>query len=117
MKGYFKRSALRGAVLYWCITAAGFYLLPLCIRDTGVGMFVLLVALPVLSFCCALAYAVKQAPSLWYVVGVPFLFMPTVFLFYGCDVEALAFYSIGYALIAAVGHIVGACIRFYRHWR
>lgn len=114
MKGYLECSALKTAVPYFGVTAAGFYLLPLCIQDTGSGMVVLLVALPVLCFCAALVYAVKRAPALWYVIGVPLLFMPTAFLFYGSDMEALAFYSIGYALIAAVGHIVGVCIRFCR---
>lgn len=115
MKHYFECSALKTAVPFGGITVAGFYLLPLCINDTGSGILVLLVILPLLCFGCALAYSVRQVPALWYVAGVPLLFMPSGFLFYGSDIEAVFFYTVGYALIAAVGHIAGAGIRRVRH--
>ncbi len=115
MKHYFELPALKAVIPFWGITVAGFYLLPLCICDTGSGIFVLLVILPLLCFVCASAYSVRQVSALWYVAGVPLFFMPSGFLFYGSDTEAVFFYTVGYALIATVGHIAGAGIRKARH--
>lgn len=114
MKHYFTRPSLKAAVPFWGLTVAGFYLLPLCIHDTGSGILVLLVILPVLCFGCALAYSIRQVPALWYVAGVPLLFMPSGFLFYGSDIEALLFYTVVYALIAMVGHAAGIGMRRIR---
>ena len=38
------------------IIAISFYLVPLMIKDTGIGMLVLLVVLPIISFICSMIY-------------------------------------------------------------
>ncbi len=104
------KGSIRKAFPYWAVTALGFYLLPILIRDTGSAMLVLLCLLPALCSVSAVLYGVKYPFRLWYVVSVPVLFIPSVFVFYDADTGALLFYCVGYTLVAVVGYVIGSVV-------
>lgn len=45
---------------YVIVLAIIFYVLPLLIKDTGSGMFMLLLVIPLLTLFCAVIYGVRQ---------------------------------------------------------
>lgn len=45
---------------YVIVLAIIFYVLPLLIKDTGSGMFMLLLVIPLLTLICGVIYGVRQ---------------------------------------------------------
>ena len=81
-----------------------YYVLPLLIKDTGIGMFMLLLVIPLLTLICAVVYGVRQGFDFLLPVAVTILFAPTIFIFY--NTSALV-YIIAYAVIALIGNGIG----------
>lgn len=89
---------------YLAVNAAMFYLLPLAIRNTGIGMIILLAGLPVLCLITAVVYGSKN-PFRWrYPLFIALLFVPSIFLFYN---DSAWPYSIVYGIIALAGELIG----------
>ena len=91
-------------VIYAVVLALAFYLLPLLIRDTGSGMFVLLLVVPVLTFIISLIFGIRQGFSVILPLLVAVLFAPTLFIFYN---ESAWIYIPYYAVIALIGDTIG----------
>ena len=89
---------------YVIVLAIIFYVLPLLIKDTGIGMFMLLLAIPLLTLICAIIYGVRQGFDFLFPLTVAVLFAPTIFIFYN---RSAWVYIIAYAVIALVGNGVG----------
>lgn len=86
------------------IPTVAFYLLPLLIVDTGSGMLILLLVLPVICLFSAAFYGYKR-PVFWgYPVLIGLLFVPTVFWHYN---SSAWIYSILYAALALLGVWIG----------
>ncbi|RRD94889.1 hypothetical protein EII17_05610 [Clostridiales bacterium COT073_COT-073] len=81
-----------------------FYMLPLLIRDTGSGMFILLLVIPVLTFICSITYGIKQGFDLLFSFAVAILFVPTILIYYNLSAWI---YIIVYALISLAGNGIG----------
>lgn len=93
------------ALLPYAITLAiAFYVLPLFIKDTGSGMFMLLLVIPLLTFVCAIVYGVRQGFDFLLTIAAIILFAPTIFIFYNTSAWI---YIIAYAVIALVGNGIG----------
>lgn len=89
---------------YLIALAIDFYILPLLIKDTGSGMFMMLIVIPLIAFLCAVIYGVKQGFGGLLPLGAAVLFAPTIFIYYN---ETAWVYIVGYAVVAAVGNGIG----------
>ena len=89
---------------YAIVLAIIFYVLPLLIKDTGSGMFMLLLVIPLLTLICAVIYGVRQGFDFLLPVTATILFAPTIFIFYN---RSAWVYIIAYAVIALVGNGIG----------
>ena len=92
---------------YLIINFFVFYLSPLLIRDTGGGMFVLLMEIPVLCFIISLVYGIKNRFDFWYPLLTTLLFLPTIFIFYN---ESALIYVVWYGMDAVIGSLLGGTV-------
>ena len=90
---------------YSIILAIAFYVLPLLIKDTGSGMFILLLVIPLLTLICAVIYGVRQGFDFLLPLTAVILFVPTIFIFYNASAWV---YIIAYAVITLVGNGIGS---------
>lgn len=79
-------------------------------RNTGAAMVMLLCLFPLSLLGCSIVYGIKQPHRLWYVVSVPVIFLPTVFIYYGSDLEMGFFYGAGYTLVSLMGYFAGVIV-------
>lgn len=98
------KKRLLALIPYVIALAINFYVLPFLIQDTGSGMFVMLIVIPVLTFICAVIYGVRQGFDLLLPIIATILFAPTIFIFYN---SSAWIYIIAYAIIALVGNGIG----------
>lgn len=89
---------------YAIVLAIAFYVLPLLIKDTGMGMLMLLLVIPLLTLICAVVYGIRQGFDFLLPVTATILFVPTIFIFYNTTAWV---YIIVYAVIALVGNGIG----------
>lgn len=103
-----KREKKKGAALGLSVSLglilAAFYLLPLLIRDTGSGMFILLIAVP--SFCLVSGGVYGFLLGFkWYLpLLAALLFLPAVFLFFNSS--ALIYVPV-FAVLTLIGNLSG----------
>lgn len=86
------------------IIIISFYLLPLMIRDTGAGMLILLIALPVISLICSLIYGLKNGFQPLFSILLMVLYVPSVFLIYN---SSAMIYALIYGVLSFVGMFIG----------
>ncbi len=96
---------------YAAVLAADFWLLPLCIQDTGSAMILLLCIVPAVVFCCGLFRGLKGGSWLWLSCAAMLLFAPSVFGYY--NATAWVYIPI-YGAVAAAGCAAGRLIRKIR---
>ena len=106
-----RRRGLRAGLLVALLMAAvAFYLLPLLIRDTGSGMFVLLLLIPVLcvggGFVCGFLSGFQWVYPLLTAV----LFLPAVLLYFN---DSALVYAAVYGVIALVGDGLGGLLHYF----
>ena len=102
-------NSLKAMLPFWGIILAGFYLLPAFINNTGSGMLIILIALPLICFASAFFYGIKQGFNIAYSIVVALLFIPSLFIFY--NVTAWV-YIIAYAVLSLIGNLIGTI--FYK---
>lgn len=103
-----------GIIPFLAVTIVVLYLFPLLMRDTGAAMVMLLFLFPLSLLVCSIVYGIRQPRRLWYVVSVPVIFLPTVFIFYGSDLEMGFFYAMGYTIVSLVGYFAGVILSKFR---
>ena len=97
---------------YLIIIIAAFYLFPLLIQDTGAGMLILLVAIPLVCLVTSVLYGVKNAFNVMFSIFVAILFIPSLFTFYNSSAWV---YIIGYGAISMIGNLIGMAISKSEH--
>lgn len=93
------------------IIIISFYLLPLVINDTGTGMLVLLVALPIISLTCSLIYGLKNGFQPLFSILLMAIYIPSVFLIYN---SSAMIYALIYGVLSLVGMFIGFQISMKR---
>ena len=88
---------------FFVINVLNFYLLPLFINDTGSGIFILLISIPLVTLVSSLIHGVKYGFDLFLPLITAVLFTPTIFIFYN---ESAFVYIIFYAVLAFIGNII-----------
>lgn len=94
--------------LYLLCPLICFYVLPMLIRDTGSGMFILLGVVPIFCFVNAIYYGLRERKFLIYSILVGGLFVPAVYLFFNSSAMV---YSVAYAVFSVVGCLIGVGIQ------
>lgn len=100
---------LLGIVPYGVVLLLTYYVLPLLISDTGMGMLVLLFVVPLVCFVCALVYGARWGFGWFFVLFGVLLFLPSVFVFYNSSALVYVFV---YGVVLLVGNVFG--LLFYR---
>ncbi len=91
-------------LIYSIVLVIAFYVLPMLITDTGLGMLMLLFVIPFIAFICALVYGIKQGFNLLLPIIAAVLFTPTLFIFYN---KSAWVYIVTYVIITLVGNGIG----------
>ncbi len=89
---------------YLGVLLIDFYLLPLCMYDTGTAMILLLAALPLICLVCSIIYGIKQGFCWIYPIAVAAVFTPTIWIYYNPSAWV---YIVAYAGIALIGNLIG----------
>ena len=97
--GYIKRNWIIYVLLFLC-----FYVSPIFVVDTGSGMFILMMCIPIFCLCISIIYGIRNGFHWWYVLAVAILFFSTVFIFYN---SSALIYVAAYAVISMIGNFVG----------
>lgn len=99
---------IKGVLPYVGIVLAGYYLLPLLIKDTGAAMTMLLVVIPAIIIISAIIFGAKHGFNIIFPLVAAVLFLPSVFIFYNASAWI---YTIIYGIAALVGNVIGMLFR------
>ena len=99
---------IKGVSIYLCIMIFAFYGLPFLIRDTGSGIFFLLIMIPIICFLTSFIYGIKHSFNWLYPLLIMLLFIPSLFLFYN---DSAAIYVLLYGAIATIGNFLGSLFK------
>ncbi len=91
-------------ILYILAMLIAYYLLPMLIVDTGMGILVLLLAIPIIIFASAFLYGRFRGFSFFITIATPTFFVPAVFIFFN---ETATVYVAIYTVVAILGNILG----------
>lgn len=94
--------------VYYFIIFITFYLIPILIQDTGSGMFILLIVIPLITLVTSIIYGLRNVFDFIYPLIVAILFIPTLFIYYNISAWV---YIIAYSLIALIGEILGKTLQ------
>lgn len=94
--------------IYYLIILIAFYLVPMLIKDTGSGMFILLIVIPLITLITSLIYGLRNTVDFVYPLIVAILFIPTLFIYYNTSAWI---YIIVYSVIAVIGELIGKILQ------
>lgn len=90
--------------LFLAAMTINFYALPTLIIDTGSGIVLLLILMPLVCFISAIAYGLRNGWQPLLPASVFLLFLPSLYIFYN---ESALIYAFAYPLITLIGNITG----------
>lgn len=95
----------------YIVIAIMYYFIPLyLVKDTGSGIFLLLIVIPVIVFLISLVFAKKNGFRWYFSVIIGLLWFPNVFILN----DSASSYIIIYGVISFVGQLIGFFLRKYR---
>lgn len=94
--------------IYYLIILIAFYLVPMLIKDTGSGMTILLIVIPLIALITSLIYGLRNTFDFIYPLVVAIMFIPTLFIYYNASAWI---YIISYSLIALIGELLGKTLQ------
>ena len=97
--------------IVYIVIAMMYYLIPLyLVKDTGSGIFLLLMAIPTIVFLISLVFAIKNGFRWYFSIIVGLLWFPNVFILN----DSASIYIMIYGAISFVGQLIGNFLRKYR---
>lgn len=94
--------------VYYFIIFITFYLIPILIQDTGSGMFILLIVIPLITLITSIIYGLRNVFDFIYPLIVAILFIPTLFIYYNASAWT---YILVYCMIAVIGELLGKTLQ------
>lgn len=94
--------------VYYFIIFITFYLIPILIQDTGNGMFILLIVIPLITLITSIIYGLRNVFDFIYPLIVAILFIPTLFIYYNASAWT---YILVYSMIAVIGELLGKTLQ------
>ncbi len=98
---------LRKMLPYLLIIIFAFYILPLLIKDTGSGMLILLIGIPIICFIVSFIYGIKNSFNWLFSIFIMMLFVPSIFIYYN---ESASVYIIIYGVISIIAQFIGSLL-------
>lgn len=99
---------IKKLVPYLMVNVICFYLLTLLMKDTGSAMFILLFAIPVITFVNAILCGRKNSFDFLYPLLVMVIFVPYVIMYMN---ESATIYIFIYGAISLMGCFVGSRLK------
>lgn len=94
--------------VYYFIIFITFYLIPILIQDTGSGMFILLIVIPLIILITSIIYGLRNVFDFIYPLILAILFIPTLFIYYNASAWT---YILVYSMIAVIGELLGKTLQ------
>ena len=94
--------------IYYLIIFIAFYIVPMLIKDTGSGIFILLIVIPLITLITSLIYGLRNTVDFIYPLIVAILFIPTLFIYYN---NSAWIYIFVYSMIAVIGELLGKTLQ------
>lgn len=94
--------------VYYFIIFITFYLIPILIQDTGSGMFILLIVIPLITLITSIIYGLRNVFDFIYPLIAAILFIPTLFIYYNASAWT---YILVYSMIAVIGELLGKTLQ------
>ena len=94
--------------VYYFIIFITFYLIPILIQDTGSGMFILLIVIPLITLITSIIYGLRNVFDFIYPLIVAILFIPTLFIYYNASAWT---YILVYSMIEVIGELLGKTLQ------
>lgn len=97
--------------IVYIVIAIMYYFIPLyLVKDTGSGIFLLLIVIPVIVFLISLIFATKNGFRWYFSVIVGLLWFPNVYILN----DSASSYTMVYGAISFIGQLIGTLLRKYR---
>lgn len=90
---------------YLVVNLLTFYILPIIIRDTGTGMLILIIIIPLITLMTSLLYGLKNTFGWLYSLLVMVMFLPSIFIYYN---ESALIYTLIYGGLSLLGSFIGS---------
>lgn len=94
--------------VYYFIIFIAFYIVPMLVKDTGSGIFILLIVIPLIMLITSFVYGLRNTFDFIYPLIVAILFIPTLFVYYNISAWS---YIIVYSMIAVIGSLLGKTLQ------
>lgn len=95
----------------YIVVAMMYYCIPLyLVKDTGSGIFLLLMVIPIIVFLISLVFAIKNGFKWYFSIIVGLLWFPNVFILN----DSASSYTMVYGAISFIGQLIGNLLRKYR---
>jgi hypothetical protein len=98
------KDRFKSEIIFYLVIILDFYLLGHFVMDTGSGMFILLIVVPVICLITSIIYGLLIGFRLYFSLIVGILFIPTIFIYYN---ESAWVYAVAYAIISFIGQALG----------
>lgn len=92
---------------YLLIIIFAFYILPLLIKDTGSGILILLIGIPIICFIVSFIYGIKNSFNWLFSIFIMMLFVPSIFIYYN---ESATIYVLVYGVISIIAQFIGSLL-------
>lgn len=94
---------LKKNIVFYVLLFLDFYVIPCFIKDTGSGMIVMLMIIPLVCLVTSIFYGIRNGFDFWYVLIVAIMFIPSIFIFYNYTAWV---YVVAYTVIALLGNLI-----------
>ena len=99
---------LKKNIVYYILLLLDFYVIPWFIKDTGSGMVVMLMIIPLVCLVTSIFYGIRNGFDFWYILIVAIMFIPSIFIFYNYTAWV---YVVAYTIIATLGNLIALPFR------
>ncbi len=104
MKKNVKKYKAEISVIIFCLIT--YYFLPLFIRDTGSGIFILIIIIPLLMFLYPVITINFMKIKYWHTIIIFLMFLPIIFIYFDGQLDTII-YDLIYSLLFLISTAMG----------
>lgn len=95
--------------LIYILLLLSYYLIPpFFVRDTGSGMFVLLIFVPIMILFLSTVYSKTKGFKWYFSIVVSLLWLPSIYIFYN---DSALVYCFIYFIFSLIGQLIGKIVK------
>ncbi len=98
------KKKLSALIIYALALTVNFYILPVLIKNTGLGILMILLIIPLFTVTFSVIYGVRRGFEPLLPIITAIMFIPTIFIFYN---SSALVYIIAYAVATLAGNGLG----------